>query len=217
MRVAEKPKARLASCCRVEVMKGGASSASQITEVVTNTYGWNVTKPDVIDKEMWDRIYDVYVEDSYGLGTEQFFRQQNPAALQEITAVMLETARKGMWKASEQQLNTLASLHTELVEEFGSTGSGFSGGNAKLQEFIAGRVAPQHAAAYKQQIQQYINDRRNDQINQRMSAVSNRLQNPYKNIVHDHSDRACKISAEIGDRFRKHLCGCSHQHQDLRC
>ncbi len=61
---------------------GGASSASQITEVVTNTYGWNVTKPDVIDKEMWDRIYDVYVEDSYGLGTEQFFRQQNPAALQ---------------------------------------------------------------------------------------------------------------------------------------
>ena len=81
-------------------MKGGASSASQITEVVTNTYGWNVTKPDVIDKEMWDRIYDVYVEDSYGLGTEQFFRQQNPAALQEITAVMLETARKGMWKAS---------------------------------------------------------------------------------------------------------------------
>mgnify|MGYP002944957222 CR=1 FL=1 len=136
-----------------EVMKGGASSASQITEVVTNTYGWNVTKPDVIDKEMWDRIYDVYVEDSYGLGTEQFFRQQNPAALQEITAVMLETARKGMWKASEQQLNTLASLHTELVEEFGSTGSGFSGGNAKLQEFIAERVAPQHAAAYKQQIQ----------------------------------------------------------------
>ncbi len=28
-----------------EVMKGGASSASQITEVVTNTYGWNVTNP----------------------------------------------------------------------------------------------------------------------------------------------------------------------------
>ncbi len=66
---------------------------------------------------------------------------------------MLETARKGMWKSLGQQLNTLASLHTELVEEFGSTGSGFSGGNAKLQEFIAGRVAPQHAAAYKQRIQ----------------------------------------------------------------
>ena len=66
-------------------MKGGASSASQITEVVTNTYGWNVTKPDVIDKEMWDRIYDVYVQDSYGLGTEQFFRQQNHLPCQAVT------------------------------------------------------------------------------------------------------------------------------------
>lgn len=80
-----------------EVMKGGASSASQITEVVTNTYGWNVTKPEVIDDAMWNQIYDVYVTDSYKLGTEDFFKQQNPAALQEITAVMLETARKGMW------------------------------------------------------------------------------------------------------------------------
>ena len=102
-----------------EVMKGGASSASRITEVVTNTYGWNVTKPDVVDDAMWNRLYDVYVKDTYELGTETFFRQQNPAALQEITAVMLETARKGMWHASEQQLSTLAALHTDLVREFG--------------------------------------------------------------------------------------------------
>ena len=135
-----------------EVMKGGASSASRITEVVTNTYGWNVTKPDVVDDAMWNRLYDVYVKDTYELGTETFFRQQNPAALQEITAVMLETARKGMWHASEQQLSTLAALHTDLVREFGSTGGGFSGGNAKLQDFIAEKTTPQNAAVYKQRI-----------------------------------------------------------------
>ena len=136
-----------------EVMKGGASSASQITEVVTNTYGWNVTKPEVIDDAMWNQIYDVYVTDSYKLGTEDFFKQQNPAALQEITAVMLETARKGMWKASEQQISTLANLHTDLVKEFGSAGSGFAGGNAKLQDYIASRVQPERATVYKEQIQ----------------------------------------------------------------
>ena len=136
-----------------EVMKGGASSASQITEVVTNTYGWNVTKPEVIDDAMWNQIYDVYVTDSYKLGTEDFFKQQNPAALQEITAVMLETARKGMWKASEQQIGTLANLHTDLVKEFGSAGSGFAGGNAKLQDYIASRVQPERATVYKEQIQ----------------------------------------------------------------
>ena len=136
-----------------EVMKGGASSASQITEVVTNTYGWNVTKPEVIDDAMWNQIYDVYVTDSYKLGTEDFYKQQNPAALQEITAVMLETARKGMWEASEQQISTLANLHTDLVKEFGSAGSGFAGGNAKLQDYIASRVQPERATVYKEQIQ----------------------------------------------------------------
>lgn len=137
-----------------EVMKGGASSASQITEVVTNTYGWNVTKPDVVDNEMWNKIYDVYVKDAYQLGTEQFFKAQNPAALQEITAVMMETARKGMWKASDEQLGELARLHTDLVKEFGSTGSGFSGGNAKLQDFIARKASPENAAAYRQRVKE---------------------------------------------------------------
>lgn len=136
-----------------EVMKGKASSAAQITEVVTNTYAWNVMKPDVIDKEMWDQLYDVYVNDSQQLGVQNFFRQQNPAALQEITAVMMETARKGMWKASGQQLAHIARVHTDLVKEFGATGSGFAGSNAKLQDFIAGKSTPENAGEYKQQLQ----------------------------------------------------------------
>ena len=136
-----------------EVMKGNASSAAQITEVITNTYGWNVMKPAAIDNEMWDKFYEVYVKDEYGLGTEPFFRRENPQALQEITAVMLETARKGMWKATEQQLADLARLHTELVKDFGSSASGFAGSNAKLQEFIAAKVNPQAANEYRKQIQ----------------------------------------------------------------
>ena len=85
-----------------EKMKGGASSASTFAEIVTNTYGWNVMKPKAIDKEMWDEIYNVYVKDKYHLGTKEFFDKQNPAALMEMTAVMMESARKGMWKAAEE-------------------------------------------------------------------------------------------------------------------
>ncbi|MDR0938347.1 MAG: cobaltochelatase subunit CobN [Mediterranea sp.] len=136
-----------------EVMKGHAASASQITELVTNTYGWNVMKPAAIDNAMWDKLYDVYVQDEYKLGTEAFFRRESPQALQEITAVMLETARKGMWKASPERLSRLADLHTRLVEEFGSSGAGFSGGNAKLQDFIAGKVDERAALAYREQLE----------------------------------------------------------------
>lgn len=137
-----------------EVMAGGSSSASQITEVVTNTYGWNVMKPNVIDNEMWDQIYDVYVKDKMNLGTKEFFKRENPAALQEITAVMMETARKGMWKVSDQQLTDVAQLHTDLVKEFGSNASGFSGDNSKLQDFISKKVSADDAKVYNQQLQQ---------------------------------------------------------------
>jgi len=135
-----------------QVMKGGASSAAQIEEVATNTYGWNVTKPSVIDKEIWDELYNVYVKDKFNLGTQAFFERENPSALQEITAVMLETARKGMWKASEQQLKDIAALHTNLTVKFGATGAGFAGNNKKLQDFIAGKVDPENAKIYQSQL-----------------------------------------------------------------
>ncbi|MDR0660751.1 MAG: cobaltochelatase subunit CobN [Prevotellaceae bacterium] len=136
-----------------EVIKGKGSSASQITEIVTNTYGWNVMKPGVIDNELWDQYYDVYVKDIHKLGVQDFFKRENPSAMQEITAVMLETARKGMWTATERQLADLADLHTELVKEFGSRGAGFSASNAKLQDFIAQKVPQQKASEYRQQLQ----------------------------------------------------------------
>lgn len=137
-----------------EKMKGGASAASEVAQTVTNTYGWNVMKPAAIDKELWDNIYDVYVKDEYKLNVKDFFEKQNPAALQEVTAVMMETARKGYWKASPEQLSNIAKLHTDLVRQFGPPGSGFTGDNAKLQQFIASQVDAQTAANYNKELKQ---------------------------------------------------------------
>lgn len=137
-----------------EKMKGGASAASEVAQTVTNTYGWNVMKPAAINKELWDNIYNVYVKDEYKLNVKDFFEKQNPAALQEVTAVMMETARKGYWKASPEQLSNIAKLHTDLVRLFGPSGSGFTGDNAKLQQFIASQVDAQTAASYNKKLKQ---------------------------------------------------------------
>lgn len=137
-----------------EKMKGGSSSANEVAQTITNTYGWNVMKPAAIDKELWDNIYDVYVKDEYKLNVKDFFKKQNPAALQEMTAVMMETARKGYWKASPEQLANIAKLHTDLVKQFGPSGSGFTGDNAKLQQFIASQVDAQTAANYNKELKQ---------------------------------------------------------------
>lgn len=136
-----------------EKMKGDASAAAVFAETIQNTYGWNVMKPEVIDDELWNDVYDVYVMDRFDLGVRSFFEQKNPAALQEMTAVMLETARKGLWEATAEQLSIIANLHTELVEKYKPSCSGTVCNNSKLREFIASKTTPEMARQYQQSIQ----------------------------------------------------------------
>lgn len=135
-------------------MKGGSGDASSIADVVRNTYGWNVMKPEAIDDELWDDIYDTYVQDKNNLGVKDYFTSSNPAAIEEITAVMLETVRKGMWDASPEQISAIADLHTEIVNEYQPSCSGFVCDNAKLREFIASKVSKETADKYNQSIGQ---------------------------------------------------------------
>ena len=62
------------------MLAGGANSVANITEVVTNTYGWNVMKPEVIDKELWDQLYDMYIRDVNNLGVASAFEGKSPAS-----------------------------------------------------------------------------------------------------------------------------------------
>lgn len=137
-----------------EKMKGEAGAANTFAEIVQNTYGWNVMKPQAVDKEMWNEIYDVYVKDKFNLGVQGYFEKQNPAALEEMTAVMMETIRKGMWQASEQQIADIAKLHTDLVNKYKPSCSGFVCDNAKLRQFIASKMDAQTASRYKENISQ---------------------------------------------------------------
>ena len=131
-----------------EKMKGGASSANTFAKTIRNSYGWEAMRSDALDDSYWDRVYEVYVKDSEELGVHDYFERVNPAALQEITAVMLETSRKGMWKATDEQIATLAELHGDLTIKHGASGSEFSDANNKLQEYIVEHI-PQISKEYK--------------------------------------------------------------------
>ncbi|MDE7356199.1 MAG: cobaltochelatase subunit CobN [Rikenellaceae bacterium] len=135
-----------------QMMKGGAGSMEHFAETFRNTYGWNAMKPSAIDRHIWDSYYDIYVKDRYGMGIEQSFRQKNPYALQEMTAVMLEAARKGMWQASDEQVRTLADLHASLVVDAEAGCSGFVCDNAHLRRFISEKVSPERSRDYNKGI-----------------------------------------------------------------
>jgi len=145
-----------------EMMKGQSSAMSRFAEVFRNTYGWNVMKPSVIDQHLWNKYYDIYIKDEYKLDTKAKFADKNPYALQEMTAIMMESARKGMWKATDKQLKDVAELHTEFVGKHEAACSGFVCDNAKLREFIAKNVDKSTAEKYNKD----INVAREVQLNQ---------------------------------------------------
>ena len=139
-----------------EMKKGSASTAEKMAESFRNTYGWNVMKPEAIKDAVWDEIYDTYVDDKYDLEVQAFFEEQNPYALQEMTAVMMETARKGMWEASPQQIRELATLHAELIEKYDAGCSGFVCDNTKLRDFISEQLPQQMRENYEQKIKKSL-------------------------------------------------------------
>ncbi len=138
------------------LQREGPAAAATLAETVRNLYGWNVMQPSAIDEELWNETFSVLVEDRYALGLRQFFETRNPYALEDLTAVMLETVRKGYWQPPEQVRQQLARMHAEVVARYGAACSYETCGNKLLQQFIAGQlnapgaqVSPAISTAYQ--------------------------------------------------------------------
>jgi len=130
------------------MQREGPSAAAALTENVRNLYGWNVMQPSVVGDALWQETFDVYIDDKHGLDLQAYFEDVHPAALQDMTAIMLETIRKGLWTPSEDVIRRLAELHAELVARHGAGCSYETCGNAKLHDFLAAALsAPGSEAA----------------------------------------------------------------------
>jgi len=151
--IAVEARATLLNPAWIDAMaQGGASSAETFAETFRNVYGWNVMKPAAIQPELWDALHALYVEDDGH--TRAFFTRENPYALQEMTAVMLETARKGYWQPDAEILRSTARLHAELIARHGASGTEFVNDNPALRGFIAGQLEDALRPAYEDALQQ---------------------------------------------------------------
>ena len=132
---------------------GEASSAEVMAETLRNSFGWNTMKSAAIAPGFWNQVFETLIDDKHALGLNDFFETENPYALQEVTGVMLEAARKNFWTPDAAQLQALADLHADLVSRFEAGCGSFTCGNAALQDFIAARLDPTLLASYQQQIE----------------------------------------------------------------
>ena len=134
-------------------------------------------KPSAIDKELWDALYDMYVVDKHQLGTIDFFEQNNPAALQDLTASMMETIRKGYWQATAEQKQTIARLHAESLAKAGAGCSGMVCDNAKLRKMIQDQLTPEQQQEYTAALDKALKvNSQSDQKQQVLSKDSDKAQ-----------------------------------------
>lgn len=139
-----------------ERMKGGATTAERFGEMFRNVFGWTVTRPSTLTDGIYDDLYDTYVADINSLGIEDYFDRENPAAFQEMTATMLESARKGFWNPTDEQLRHIAEAHADMTARHGAPCTEFVCGNDKLQKYIAMRLPADKARKYRRQMEKAL-------------------------------------------------------------
>lgn len=114
----------------------GYAGAGHAAELVKNTFGWAVSRDGAVTDATWKEIYNVYVNDSLHLGMKDWMERDNPHALQEVAATMLEASRKGYWKADAATVSRLAAVYQDSVRRHGDSNGMVSGGNHALAAYV---------------------------------------------------------------------------------
>ncbi|MCQ8904018.1 MAG: cobaltochelatase subunit CobN [Methanothrix sp.] len=120
------------------MMEQGYSGAREMDKFVEYLWGWETTVPDLVSESTWSEVHDIYVEDKYGLGLKEFFRENNPWAAQAIDARLLETARKDRWQPTPEMAKNLVEQYRDLVEDYGVACCHHTCGNLLLNEYMSG-------------------------------------------------------------------------------
>lgn len=116
--------------------KEGYAGAGEMRQFVEYLWGWDATAPDAIDDAKWKETFDVYVDDKYRLGMKAFFDRHSPFAYQDMTARMVETVRKGYWKADAATRKRLVEEYIGSVNQHGVGCAENTCGNPRLQKYV---------------------------------------------------------------------------------
>jgi cobaltochelatase CobN len=119
--------------------KEGYAGAGEMRAFVEYLWGWDATTPELVDDAMWKETFDVYVDDKHKLGMKDFFEKSSPYAYQDVTARMVETIRKGYWKADAATETRLIAEYVDSVNRHGASGAENTSGNARLSKFVMER------------------------------------------------------------------------------
>jgi len=131
------------------MMKEDYAGAREMFKFLEYMWGWQVTTPFAVNESMWERVYEVYVEDKYGLGIGEFFDKANPWALQSMKARMLEAIRRDYWDAPDKVKKRLAMEYVAGVIEKVVACYGQLCSNPDLNRMVSGLLSPEMAKQFR--------------------------------------------------------------------
>jgi cobaltochelatase CobN len=123
-----------------EMQRSGYAGAREMADHLENVYGWQATTPEQVDGSIWQKSYEVYVEDRHGLGLKEFFTKENPHARQYMLARLLEVDRQGSHRFTAEQRAVLVREYLRSVVKSGVGCSANTCGNRVLQRYVAGQA-----------------------------------------------------------------------------
>ena len=118
------------------MINSGYSGMKEISELVDNLWGWQVTTPHAVGDYMWDDVYTKLVTDPT---VSDAFKASNPYAYQSMLTRMIDANAKGYWTPSDAA--TIQNLAKELAESVAASGVAcchHTCGNPTLNNHIAG-------------------------------------------------------------------------------
>ena len=112
--------------------KAGYQGAGDISKRVGRVYGWDATT-DAVDDRIFDDITKTFVANEEN---RQFFMENNPWALEEMSRRLLEACDRGLWNPEDGLLEEIQDAYLELEgfleEDMGDAAGEFQGSSIEI-------------------------------------------------------------------------------------
>ena len=119
------------------MMNEGYSGARYMSnKFVSNLHGWQVTRPSAVTDDLWNRIYNTYYNDKYGIGVKDWLMSGNNAySLISMSGTMLTTIHDGYWNADKATISDIANTWAQATIQNGVACCDCSCGNIAMMQW----------------------------------------------------------------------------------